>query len=134
LINVDPDRMPLLIDIENDALADLQSDSSCTLGKVDVEAIGVWKILDSHGLNPRSRNANIIWLQVGVIIPDDLGKGEAFANQLQDALHRNPGPGYAGLPEMNSWFDGESLFHDTSCQTQSTSEPQHRDRPQPSLE
>jgi len=60
LIDVDPDGMPVLVDIQNDALSDLSGVSTRALGKVDVEAVGVWKILNSHGLNPRSGNA--LWI------------------------------------------------------------------------
>ena len=60
LINVDPDGMPLLVDIYNNALSDLSGVRARALGKVDVEAVGVWKILNSHGLNLRSGNA--LWI------------------------------------------------------------------------
>jgi hypothetical protein len=55
--------------------------------------------------------ANVFLLQIGVVIPNDLGKGDALADQLQDAVHGNPCPSHAGLPKMafNRCFRAEGL-------------------------
>jgi hypothetical protein len=45
--------------------------------------------------------SNILDLQLGVVVFDYLRKRKPFAYQFEDALHRNPGAGYAGFSEMN---------------------------------
>jgi hypothetical protein len=46
-------------------------------------------------------SSNILDLELRVVIFDYFSKRKPFAYQFEDALHRNPSAGYAGLPEMN---------------------------------
>ncbi len=45
--------------------------------------------------------ANVFELQLGIVILNDLVKGNAFPYQFKDILYGNPRARHAGLPEMD---------------------------------
>ena len=55
--------------------------------------------------------ANVLLIEVGIVILTDPAKGNSFAHQFQDALHWNPGARETRLAKMNIRVDGNSLVH-----------------------
>ena len=55
--------------------------------------------------------ANVLLIKVGIVISNDLVKGNSLADQFQDALYWDTSARDTGLAEMNSGVDGDSLVH-----------------------
>ena len=60
VINVDSGQISFRIVVQDDPCRDFAAFDTRFLREVDVERIGLWKIIEFHGRNPRSRNA--LWM------------------------------------------------------------------------
>jgi hypothetical protein len=58
--------------------------------------------------------AKVVFLKVGIIIPENVIERESLSDQLQDVLHGNPRPGYTGLAKVDSGIDGNTAGHGLS--------------------
>ena len=72
--------------------------------------------MDVFGRYERDRildtRANILDGEIGVVITDDLAKGNAFVKQFEDALYRNACTSDTGFPKMDFRVNNDS-FHNT---------------------
>ena len=57
VIDVDSDQIALGVVIQNNAFRDLLALDAGPVGQIDVKLIGIWKIIQFHRRNLRSRNA-----------------------------------------------------------------------------
>src|SRR5206468_7893542 len=57
MIDVDSDQVAFAVVIQNDAFRDLLAFDARPVRKIDVERICIWKIIQFHGRNLRSKNA-----------------------------------------------------------------------------
>jgi len=70
------------------------------------------KVLDGEDLNRiLNTGADILDLQVGVIILDDLRKGKTLSHQFKDILNGNARAGHARLAKMDIGVDGNPVGH-----------------------
>ena len=60
IINVDADKTPTGVVVEDDAFGDFSALDARVLREIDVEGVSLGIIGQLHGLNPRSRNA--LWM------------------------------------------------------------------------
>jgi hypothetical protein len=57
MVDVDPDQIAFGVVIQNHAFGDFLALHARSLREIDVKRIGIWKIIEFHGLNLRSKNA-----------------------------------------------------------------------------
>ncbi len=57
MVDVDSDQVALAVVIQNNAFRNLLALDARPVREIDVKRIGVWKIIQFHGRNLRSRNA-----------------------------------------------------------------------------
>ena len=81
--------------------------------RVRLLGVTAWEIFGYAVLDTR---LNVLDGKIGVIVPDDLVKGETFTEQLKNALHCDPCAGYAGLAEVYVGIDCDSLHRRTAPQ------------------
>jgi hypothetical protein len=55
--------------------------------------------------------SDVFVFEVRIEILSDLGKAQAFTDELQHALHGDSRASHTRLPEMNLWADGDSILH-----------------------
>ena len=67
-------------------------------------------------------SANIVGLDVGVVIPRDLIETQALTYQLKHTDHWYPGTCHAGLAEMDFRIYGDAFFH--RCTVRKRSSPE----------
>jgi hypothetical protein len=59
-------------------------------------------------------SANILNLEIGIVVLNDLIEGETLIEQLKDILHSNARAGYTRLAKMDVGVDFNSLYHLTT--------------------
>ena len=47
--------------------------------------------------------------QIGILVADDLVKGDVFVDQFQDILYRNACARDTWFAEVNSWINGDTV-------------------------
>src|SRR5207245_11669099 len=57
VIDVDPDQVAFAVVIQNNAFRNLLALNARSVREIDVKRIGIWKIIQFHGRNLRSKNA-----------------------------------------------------------------------------
>src|SRR5437868_8247819 len=58
--------------------------------------------------------ANVFRLKVGIVVANDVGKAQPFADHFQNVLYRDAGACNAGLAKMNLSVDGDAVSHGRS--------------------
>jgi hypothetical protein len=54
---------------------------------------------------------DILNLEVRIVIPNDVVKGETFPYQFQDIQDWDAGSSHTRFPEMDVWINGNSFLH-----------------------
>src|SRR5262252_4080831 len=57
MVDVDPDQVTLAVIVQNDTFRDFLAFNARLVRKIDIQRIGIWKIVQFHGRNLRSTNA-----------------------------------------------------------------------------
>ena len=73
---------------------------------------GEMDVFERHDINRKlDARTDVVGLKIWIVIPDDVIKRQSFADEFQDALHRNPRAYDTRLAKVNPGIDADAIGH-----------------------